>query len=514
MAEEPVDAASATGRGVACEPLLSGRLTALLLVAVTALAVLLRFTDLATQPGGLYPDEAAEGVSANRMLQAPGYSPVFIPEDGGREALFAYIVSTVFRVAGSSVVSLRGTAALLGVLTVPAVYLLCRRFGRGPALAAAGWVAGSVWMVAISRDGMRNVLVPLFTALALLSLMNWADRPGRRSALLAGAICSLAALYTYQPLKLLPLLILGWMLWLRRRDRETFKALLGGLLPLTVAFVIVGAPMIAAAASDPQNYFGRSFAVTAINRDAAADSSFMVHELRTLGMFAFTGDPNPRHDVDALPALGIPLTAVALLGVVRLWRRRRDAAHALVLLSLPLFLVPPLVATEGGSPHFLRALGLATPLAVCIGLGAAVLWEGVRSAWGAAAARALAGGVAVLLAAIAAGGGHAYVTRSLAARYSAYSHDLVALATLARGGAGTVVILDDYSATVVRFLDAHDMPTIASPTAHLDRRTPHTAILALDRGDIRRVVDAATADRAQVAAVDGAGHPAVWIAQP
>jgi len=33
------------------------------------------------------------------------------------------------------------------------------------------------------------------------------------------------------------------------------------------------------------------------------------------------------------------------------------------------FLIPPLIANEGGAPHFLRSLGLAPYVAACIGLG-------------------------------------------------------------------------------------------------------------------------------------------------
>src|SRR5664280_1631177 len=62
------------------------------LVAIVVTAIVLRFFDLASLPGGLYPDEAAEGLDAQRMLHEPGYHPewfVWFTNDGGREALFA-----------------------------------------------------------------------------------------------------------------------------------------------------------------------------------------------------------------------------------------------------------------------------------------------------------------------------------------------------------------------------------------------------------------------------------------
>src|SRR5450759_4482897 len=46
--------------------------------------------------GGLYGDEAAEGIDALKILHQPGFHPdwmVWFQGDGGREALFAYAVS-------------------------------------------------------------------------------------------------------------------------------------------------------------------------------------------------------------------------------------------------------------------------------------------------------------------------------------------------------------------------------------------------------------------------------------
>ena len=140
---------------------------------------MVRFWALQSQPGGLYPDEAAEGLSAQSLLTIPGYHPVFFNSDGGREALYAYIVAAVFKVFGSSVLTLRGTAAAVGVAGVIATYVAVRRFGRGPALMAMAWTAGSLWMIAVSRDGFRNILTVLVGAAALAALLRWGDRPSR-----------------------------------------------------------------------------------------------------------------------------------------------------------------------------------------------------------------------------------------------------------------------------------------------------------------------------------------------
>ncbi len=166
------------------------------LAAIVAAAIFLRFYDLASNPGGLYGDEAAEGLDAWRLLHQPGFHAdffVWFTSDGGREALFAYVVAGVFNFAGASVLALRATAAAFGVAGVLAIGHLARRFGTWTGIVAAAWAAGSLWLVCVSRDGMRNMIVPFFGAVALMALLRWAARPGRGTAILAGAVTSLAA---------------------------------------------------------------------------------------------------------------------------------------------------------------------------------------------------------------------------------------------------------------------------------------------------------------------------------
>src|SRR5260370_16029714 len=71
--------------------------TALAVFFIIACAAAVRLVPLLHgQPGGLYPDEASEGISALRILADPAYRPVFIDENGGRAALLAPLVAGTF----------------------------------------------------------------------------------------------------------------------------------------------------------------------------------------------------------------------------------------------------------------------------------------------------------------------------------------------------------------------------------------------------------------------------------
>jgi hypothetical protein len=475
---------------------------------------------IGSQPGGLYPDEAAEGVSAQRLLAEPGYHPVFFDDDGGREALFAYVVAGVFKLGGSSVANLRTTAAVVGVLGVIAMWAMARRFGAGAALAAMAWSAGSLWLICVSRDGMRNVTTIAGGALAVWALLAWGDKPSRRRALLAGAAAG-AGLWTYQPLKLLPLLVLVWLLWMRRVDKDRYRQVRSTLLWSVVAYSMVAAPMIWTAITDWRTYFGRGASVVVITPGLSSPEAVPLHVLRTLGMFLVTGDPNGRQDVDALPLLGPPLFVLFALGVYRAGQRRADHGHALLLLGLPVFLVPPLLAREGYSPHFLRALGLAPFVAALVGLGSVQV---VAVAVGAArrrdatvlraARRVATGAVAAALLALGVVSTRAYIDRPESQRYDAFAFATVALAGAAAGGPGNAVIVDAYSAFDVRFLDTADPPTIVEPGKRLADPAVYTLIVAPSRADIAGATDAATAARAGIVARDPHGRPVVFEVMP
>ena len=487
------------------------------LAAIVAAAVFLRFYDLATNPGGMFQDEAAEGLDALKLLHQPGFHPdwlVWFPDDGGREALFAYVVAIVFNIFGGGALVLRATAAAFGVAGVLGIWTLGRRFGTWVGLTAAAWAAGSLWLICVSRDGMRNTIVPLFGAVALIALLRWAARPGRGAALLAGGVTALSALYTYQPLKLLPVLAVVWLFWLRRADRERYDRMRDGFIPFAAAFLVVAAPMIAVAITEPLNYFGRATVVCACYSGVDTPDSLPVHILRTLGMFAFTGDGNGRHDVAQLPLLPLPMTGLAALGVWRLWRARRDAAHSLILLSLPVFLLPPLIAAEGFSPHFLRSLGLAAPLGVTIALGAAEFVELLRRQGGRTAGGLAIATVALSLALVAAGSGLVYSSRPVADLYAPYTYQLAAVSAYAADHPGSVVIIDSYSAMTIEFLDFADPPAIVDLGQRIADPAAYKTIVAMSRDDLVKALGSELAATAAPIAWDPSGAPVAWAVTP
>jgi hypothetical protein len=208
------------------------------------------------------------------------------------------------------------------------------------------------------------------------------------------------------------------------------------------------------------------------------------------------------------------LFALAVVGAVVAWRRRRDPPYLLLLIGVPIFLLPPLVATEGGSPHFLRNLGLAPFLACLIGLGALTTVNWLAGRYGARVHVLVVVVLGAGLVVIGATNADAYFTRPVRGRYDAYSFGVVALARAADHGAKTAVIVDDYSVFDVQFLDSAHPPTVIAPRTRIARPGRFERIVASTRADLAAAVGSRLAARAVGSAPDPHGHPAVYAVAP
>jgi hypothetical protein len=177
-------------------------------------------------------------------------------------------------------------------------------------------------------------------------------------------------------------------------------------------------------------------------------------------------------------------------------------------------MVAPLVATEGGSPHALRTLGLAAPLGVAIGLGTVELVEQVRRRWGRWAASLTVAAVAVTLTAVAVWSGWAYLQRPVADRYDAFSYPVASLADLAAEHPGAAVIVDEYTSMDVSFIDFDRPPAIFAPGSRIPQPGSFSEILALSRDDLTKAVGADLGGRATAVAWDPSGAAVVWAVVP
>lgn len=143
--------------------------TRLLLIIILLTATFLHIWKLSEVPPGVNHDEGYYGLDGIRLIENPGYYP-FFPGNNGREALFPYILSLVFRILEPSAFALRIIPAISGILCVAFIYAWARLMlasrsteSEWIAVLAAVFAATSFWGLQLHRTGFRVSLLPMFT---------------------------------------------------------------------------------------------------------------------------------------------------------------------------------------------------------------------------------------------------------------------------------------------------------------------------------------------------------------
>ncbi|MDA8218670.1 MAG: phospholipid carrier-dependent glycosyltransferase [Dehalococcoidales bacterium] len=340
--------------------------------AITILAAFLRLIQLDVAPPGLYHDEAINGVLGDYIIH--GNRSLFF---GEREALFMYFLAEAIKTFGQDVTSLRVVSALFGTATVPALYLATRlMFDRRVALLASLGLAASYWHLSISRTVFRAITLPFFETLAVLFLWAALRRTERWSRLalfvLAGVFLG-AVLYTYIAGRMVPVVLLVFLLAQVVFDRQSLKPIWANLAVYVAAAAVVFWPLGIFYWANPEGFMGRMGEVAlAPESQASGIAGYLQNVLHVAGMFFVAGDQNWRHNLGGLPVFD-PVFGVGFLvgSVLCLVRWRRPEARFLILWAGAM-LVPTLLAAD--APHYLRAIGALPALCIIAALG--LVWLG------------------------------------------------------------------------------------------------------------------------------------------
>jgi 4-amino-4-deoxy-L-arabinose transferase-like glycosyltransferase len=340
--------------------------------AIFVLAAFLRLYRLPEVPPGLHPDEAMNGINGLEAWRT-GHFQVFYPENGGREGLFINVQSLVLGLVGHNEPwVLRLVSAVFGTLTVIAFYFFCREVSdESTARLAALLMATSVWHITISRFGTRPVSALFFLLYGLYlfwrSTRSLAE--GSRGyvleAIAAGLVYGLG-FHTYTAYRITPLMVAALLPRMARQygQRNVAKV---GIIAASVAMLAV-LPLALYFLGHRADFVGR------ISEVSLAASSHPIHQLfsniaKTVGMYAFVGDENWRHNLSGQPMLFWPVAILCFIGVgLAVFRQRWLFAFWVA------GMLPAVLSTED-LPHALRS-SLTIPAALfAAALGGIWLWR-------------------------------------------------------------------------------------------------------------------------------------------
>ena len=337
------------------------------LAGIVVFGALLRFATLSTQ--SLWADEGFTAQIAGHSLSS---AVSLVPHTESTPPLYYALAWVWAHVFGSSPFALRSLPALLGTLTVAAVFWAgVPLLGRRAALGAAALTAVSPIMVWYSQEARSYALLALLCVLALGFFVR-ALTQERRAWILGWAACSAAALATHY-FAVFPLAAEAAWLLVRLRGRRQLLAALA--LPAVVGLALL--PLVLyQKAHVPRPW---TATVTVLDQVEATGQSFLV---------GITWTP-------VIHRAGVAVLTLAALGaVIALVRRGGDderraglglAALAIVTVGVPV--VISLVATNYLAP---RNVLYAWPiLALLVAAGAVRRGAGRLSFAGLAAACAV-----------------------------------------------------------------------------------------------------------------------------
>jgi 4-amino-4-deoxy-L-arabinose transferase-like glycosyltransferase len=304
----------------------------------------------------MFSDHAEKLLDVSDVLG--GQYPIFFPRNTGREAFQMYLTAATSRIFGTGIsfLSLKLGTALMGLLTLPFIYLLGKEIrSKEVGLIAVFFSGIAYWPNVISRVALRFVLYPAFTAPTLYFLIRGLKKKSWNDFLAAGLFLGLG-LHGYSTFRIVPLVIIAVLLvyLLQASSPKNRKMAVISLVLVGVISLIVFLPL-ARFAVDHYDLFSYRMQTRMSNAESPLPGDpleiFLSNLWKALIMFQWDNGQIWVHSVTDRPALEVVSAALFSLGVLMLMVRnlRNFPIKHLVLLALALpLLVTPLGFISAG----------------------------------------------------------------------------------------------------------------------------------------------------------------------
>jgi len=274
------------------------------------------------------------------------------------------------------------------------------------ALLASFFLATSFWHINFSRISFRAIMAPFFMVWALYFLLKGLNSEKYKLASIIGGIFLGLGLHSYIAFRAMPLLIIiVWIFyWLKNKDKEFRKKIITSATLFTISALIVFAPLGIYFLKNPADFFGRT-AELSITHSATPLNDLGMNIIKTAAMFNFVGDFNWRHNFAGSPELFWPVGIFFFIGIflavkyliqsskfkvqndnVKL---KIDSPQAnteilhfdlYILIFWLIIAALPVVISNEGIPHALRAILMAPPVFILASVGGLYIYELVKNA--------------------------------------------------------------------------------------------------------------------------------------
>ena len=366
---------------------------------ILIIALFFRLYNLASIPPGLYPDEAMNGNNAREALETKNFK-IFYPENNGREGLFINIQALFLSlISKNEPWVLRLPSAIFGFLTVLGLYFLILElflkvknykfenddlnendFAKKIALFGMFILATSFWHINFSRIGFRAIMAPFLSVWAfyfLLKALNQNKKIYLYSVL--GGIFFGLGFYTYIAYRIMPLLLVPLFYFYFKNYKQNNS--LKNFYKIWICFLLltffVALPIGIYFLKNTADFFGRTTQISIFNSGhLLRDLTFNI--VKTLGMFNFVGDFNWRHNFSGKPELDPIIGVLFLFGIYVSIKLRKNENFKLInsfVWTWFLLAMLPVIISNEGLPHALRAILMLPPVIILSALGGIILYE-------------------------------------------------------------------------------------------------------------------------------------------
>jgi 4-amino-4-deoxy-L-arabinose transferase-like glycosyltransferase len=346
---------------------------AYLLVGLTLLAFLARGLATDRVPIFLTGDEGSAGIAASEFVKGEWNNP-FIVSWYSFPSLFFFLQSLSVRILGHTTEALRIPSALVGALTVAAVYVLGRAmFGRRAGLVAAIFLLGYNFHIHFSRIGLNNIWDGLWYVVVLGTLWYGWQNNQRLAYLVSGVSLGLAQ-YFYPTARALPVLMLTWVVLSGLFDRQRLKQALPNLALMLLTTAVVLLPLASFYSRHPLDYMAPFERVSALGpwlefevETSGQPAWLILLKQMATSFLAFTYVPLRFWYESGAPLLRPLPASLFLLGLVMLAARGRD--HRFLLLGLWVAMFGVIGGLSESTPASQRYIAVAPACALIIGFG-------------------------------------------------------------------------------------------------------------------------------------------------
>lgn len=397
-----------------------------LILLVMVVSVFFRLYQLDAIPVEPFSDHAEKILDVYDVSQ--GRLKVFFERNTGREAIQMYWTLLVLNVFGTgfSFYSLKLGTALLGILTLPFIYMLGKELGNKRVALFALFLFGiAYWPNVISRIGLRFPLYPLFLAPTLLFLLRGLRTHNRNDFILAGLFLGLG-LHGYSPFRIVPLFVVAALVIyiLHLKSNEQRQQALWWFMVIVVVSLFVFLPLFRYWIEDPGMFGFRAFTrLSNVETELPGPAWQIFFSNLYKGLLMFNWDDGVIwvNSLPNRPALELVTAALFVIGVVLLilrYIRQRDWRDALLLASIPILILPSVLslAFPGENPALNRAGGAS----VTVILISALALDGLVAGFGSGKKRQLiAYGLTGVLLAVSAFGNYDLVFNKFNANFRA-----------------------------------------------------------------------------------------------